>query len=92
MHVEHDESQKRFYTTIDGMVARLEYGVAGPDTLEYYSTFVPPELRGQGVARRLAKEALDYALARQKRVIPSCWFVQKVMDEERVYDPLRIES
>lgn len=90
IHIVHDPKAKRFYATIDGKVARLEYEARDAEILDYYSTFVPPELRGRGIATELAEEALRFALQNRQRVIPSCWFVRDVMDRNRGFDALRV--
>jgi predicted GNAT family acetyltransferase len=38
-------------------------------------TFVSPELRGKGIAEKLVRTALDYARSEQRRVVPSCSYV-----------------
>ena len=58
-------------------------------TLDYTSTFVPPELRGRGVGERLVLHALDWARAEGRRVVPTCWFVGKMLDQHPEYADLR---
>jgi predicted GNAT family acetyltransferase len=75
MSVEHDVAARRFTVAASGGTAVLAYAPAGADTLELYSTYVPPADRGRGIAARLVTAALQYARAEGFRIIPSCWYV-----------------
>jgi predicted GNAT family acetyltransferase len=63
-----------FELRIGGAVAVAEY-VRGEGTLVCTHTFVPPELRGRGIAERLVRAALEYARAERLRVVPACSYV-----------------
>ncbi|UAW97057.1 N-acetyltransferase [Halopseudomonas nanhaiensis] len=77
----HDPTSKQFYITVDGARAYLAYMDLGKQTLDIYRTFVPDELRGKGIAARLAEHALQYAHARGYTVIPSCSYVERYMQQ-----------
>jgi predicted GNAT family acetyltransferase len=66
--------------------ATLKYKRADADTLDFTSTFVPPEARNAGLGERLVLHAVDWAEENGFQVIPTCPFVQHVLDEhpERV--------
>ncbi len=49
--------------------------------LEVYSTFVPPGDRGKGVAARLVEAALGHARSEGLRIIPSCWYVARWIEQ-----------
>jgi predicted GNAT family acetyltransferase len=72
---EHDAAAHRFTLSAGTAHAVLDYREHDPGTLEYYHTFVPPPMRGRGVASRLVAHALRYALAQRVSVIPACPFV-----------------
>jgi predicted GNAT family acetyltransferase len=38
-------------------------------------TFVPPELRGRGIAEKLVRAALEHARDEKVRVVPACSYV-----------------
>lgn len=76
MQIQHDERAGRFSLDLPGGTAVLAYAPSGPDTLEFFSTYVPPSERGRGIAARLVAAGLEHARARSLRVIPSCWYVQ----------------
>jgi hypothetical protein len=72
---EHDAPAHRFTLSLGAAVAVLDYREHDSRTLEYYHTFVPPAMRGHGVASRLVAHALRYALTQGLGVIPTCPFV-----------------
>lgn len=82
--IKHDS--EKFTANIDGQTAILKYSVAADGkTLDYYSTFVPPELRGQGIGESLARYALDYAKTNKLKIIPSCPFVRNFITKHPEY-------
>ena len=89
--IRHEERDRRFVATADGLEGYLRYRPAGSDTLDLVSTFVPPELRGRGMGESLVKAALDHARERGYDVIPTCWFVDTVLDRNPGYRELLAE-
>jgi uncharacterized protein len=82
---EHDAAAHRFTLSSGSAVAVLDYRERDARTLDYYHTFVPPAMRGRGVASRLVSHALRYALARQISVIPTCPFVAAFVRKNSEY-------
>lgn len=76
VQVRHDPEEKQFYITADGGRAYLAYMDLGKQTLDMYRTFVPDELRGKGLAAKLAAAALEYAEEHSYQVIPSCSYIE----------------
>jgi uncharacterized protein len=72
--VEHDEASGRFTLTVDGHLAHADYVLEG-DRMIYTHTFVPPALRGRGLAEKLVRAALAEARNRRWRVVPACSYV-----------------
>jgi hypothetical protein len=82
--VQHDPSERRFTIAVDDGVAVLEYrALDGGATLDYHHTFVPPALRGRGVASELTAFALRYARERHLKVVPTCPFVAAYIKRHR---------
>lgn len=75
MEILHDARLRKFYCVIDGQEAHLNYSDSGDGSLDFYHTYVPSALRGQGIATRIVKEAVKYATEQHSRVVPSCWYV-----------------
>jgi len=80
VEVLHDEAAKKYYAVVDGLESVCEYSSAGEKTLNFLHTYVPPELRGKGIAEQLVQEALEDARNRGFKVIPSCWYVKLYID------------
>ncbi len=85
LEVKHDEQAGRYYALIDGREAVCDYGRAGDGVLDFHHTYVPPELRGKGIADELVRQALEDVLARGLKVIPSCWFVRAYIERHAKY-------
>ena len=87
MPVFNDSAQHRFETSIDAKTAFLEYRLA-PPVLTLIHTEVPPELRGHGVAGRLARAALEFARSQGLHVTPLCPFVAAYLRRNPQYADL----
>lgn len=69
-----NEAENRFETWIDNQLSKLDYMQDG-DTIVMTHVGVHPDQRGQGVAGKLTKVALDYAREKSLRVIPMCSYI-----------------
>jgi predicted GNAT family acetyltransferase len=85
---EHDAVAHRFTLSLGTAIAVLDYREHDARTLEYYHTFVPPAMRGRGVASRLVAHALSYALEQHLSVIPTCPFVAAFFRRHPDYAPV----
>ncbi len=70
----HDAAARRFSLATEGRAAVADYELAG-DTVIFTHTFVPPELRGRGLAEKLVRAGLEWARAEKRRVVPACSYV-----------------
>jgi len=76
--VKHDTDHKAFYMQIqEDHVAKLEYDWVREGVIDFYHTEVPSVYRGMGLAKLLAKAALDYAVAKDAKIILSCSYLAK---------------
>jgi hypothetical protein len=75
LDIRHDPQSRKYYAIVDGQEAVLQYSEAGPQTLNYWRTFVPVPLRGKGIADEIVRHALEDALEKGLKIVPSCWFV-----------------
>jgi len=87
-----NELMQRFELIIEGQMARLDYVEQGENLLVFTHTFVPDALRGQNVAARLTKCALDDARRQGKKVVPQCSYVATYLERNKEYADLRAES
>ena len=51
-------------------------------------TEISPSMRGQGLATRLVRAALDDVRQEIKPSVPSCWFVAQFIDDHPKYRDL----
>jgi len=72
--VRHNPAENRFETTVAGFLSVVDYELRD-GTAVFTHTFVPPELRGRGIAEKLVSTALEHARAAGWRVDPACSYV-----------------
>jgi len=84
--IQHDIQNQQFFTIVEEKISVLEYSISSNGkTLDYYRTFVPPELRGQHIGDELVIFALNYAKENGFKVMPSCPFVAAVIKRHPEY-------
>lgn len=72
--VRHNAAESRFEAVVEGLLSVADYKLEG-GTMVLTHTFVPPELRGRGVAEKLVRAALEWARAEKRRIVPACSYV-----------------
>lgn len=75
-----DAEAGEYQLDVGGKTALLRFRELPDDVVDLYSTFVPPESRGQGTAGRLVQVALDDLRAKGKKIIPGCSYVATYVD------------
>ena len=77
----HEPELRRYVVRLDGKVASvLDYRELG-DTVAFVRTFTNPPYRGSGLAAELVRFAVDDVEQRtQRRIVPSCWYVEQWFD------------
>jgi len=85
--VRHNVAENRFETVVDGFLSVAEYEFVD-DTVVFTHTFVPPELRGRGVAEKLVRPALEWARAEKRHVVPACSYVARFIDRHAEFRSL----
>jgi predicted GNAT family acetyltransferase len=76
--VQHQADKHRFVVVIQGVEAVLEYHLAGQN-IDFQRTFVPPALRGQGIAEKLVRTGLAWAKTESFNINASCSYVVKFL-------------
>ena len=71
----HQADQQQFICVVDGKTSRLSYRWLDAGTVDACSTQVPSELRGQGIADKLARSFYDWAQAEGLTIVPSCSYI-----------------
>ena len=85
--VRHNVAESRFETVVDSFLSVADYELA-VGTMIMTHTFVPPELRGRGIAEKLVRTALDWARTERLRVVPACSYVATFVQRHSEYQPL----
>ena len=80
--VEHQTEQSRFVINVGSQQAVLKYEEGGGD-IDFTSTFVPDNLRGQGLAEKLVHAGLAWARDQGYTIHASCWYVRLWLDRGR---------
>ncbi|XP_078667062.1 protein NATD1-like [Branchiostoma floridae x Branchiostoma belcheri] len=78
--VGHDKLKQEFYIKMDKNStekAILQYDMYRKGYVDFYHTLVPEAYRGKGLAKHLAKAALDYAVDEDLKMRLSCTYLQK---------------
>ncbi len=85
--IANNPGERRWEATIDGdVVAFAEYRT-GPGRVIFTHTVVGPEYEGRGIGSRLAKTALDDAVARDLRITIYCPFIRSYVERHTEYAP-----
>ena len=84
LEVKNDETARKFYATVDGREAVIEYAKTG-GVYNLLHTFVPEELRGHHLGQELVRGALDQIQRQGARFLPSCPFVQTFVKQHPEY-------
>jgi predicted GNAT family acetyltransferase len=72
--VRHNAAAQRYEIEVEGMQAVADYELDGNRQI-FTHTYVPPELRGKGLAEKLVRRALEDARAANRKVVPACSYV-----------------
>lgn len=87
VEVRHNPAAQRFEAQVGGHLSVAEYRLDGQRIL-FTHTEVPPALRGQGVAAKIVRAALDYARESGLTVVPLCWYVDAFIRRNPEYRDL----
>ena len=83
----HDEKNHEFsFETPDGKVT-LNY-LEEEGALNFHHTFVPPALRGKGLAEQIVRYGFEYADKKGQKVIPTCPYVSRLVMQHDELKPL----
>jgi uncharacterized protein len=85
--VRHNPGAHRYEIEVEGQLAVAEYVIEN-GRMVFTHTFVPPELRGRGLAEKLVRRALDDARAQQTAVVPACSYVEVFIRRHPEYQAL----
>lgn len=91
LRIDHDEAQQRYLLFAnDTVVAYADYRLSDDATVAtFHHTVTIPEYRGNGFAAELVQRALDDVRARDRKVEPTCWYVDGYINDHAEYADLR---
>lgn len=84
--VKHDKENQQFVTTVEGKDAYLRYSMKDENTIDFRSTYVPNELRGNGLAAEVVKEGFRFAEENNLKVIPTCPYIHTFLQKYPEYE------
>ena len=88
--VELDGDAYAFQSTQDGQkIAEISWTMLS-DVMVMDHTFVSPDLRGQGVAKKLLDRAADYAREKNFKMEPICSYVVTAFERYDDYNDLKV--
>ena len=87
--VHHDPARGAFTVREDGAEAVLEYTRSDTSAVAFVHTYVPPALRGRGIAERLVTAGLTWALEHGLRVTAQCPYVAGYLERHPEWQDLR---
>ena len=88
--VELDGDSYAFRSTTEGQViAEISWTMLS-DVMVMDHTFVSPDLRGQGVAKKLLDRAADYAREKNFKMEPICSYVVTAFERYDDYNDLKV--
>ena len=74
----HDFSTNEFFIVFDqGVKAYIKYDIISDKKIHFLTTQVPPSLSGQGIAKKLVKEALEFCVTNNMYFKSSCWYINE---------------
>lgn len=84
--IHHDREAQSFTLEASGDKAILQYRLSSsPGTegkvgsIDFTHTYVPPQLRGRGLAESLVRHGLAWAKEENYEIHASCWYVAKFL-------------
>lgn len=78
------EAGKRYYIQLGDERAEVTYQETGK-TRDFRHTFVPEKLRGQKIAERLVRHALDDTIKSGYQIIATCPYVKHIVEKYPEY-------
>ena len=88
LEIKHDIENQRFFTIFEGNEAYLKYIITGEKTINMIKTYVPPELRGKGIAAKVVQAGLLFAQKNNYKVIPTCSYVDTYIEQHPEFSDL----
>lgn len=86
--VRRNSAANRYEIELGGHLAVAEYETGPDGRVTFTHTFVPPELRGKGLAEKLVRRALEDARTEGRRIVAACSYVAVFIERNPEFKPL----
>jgi predicted GNAT family acetyltransferase len=73
----------RFVARFEDQEAVLEYRLLPDHGIDFTRTFVPEDLRGQGIAEKLVRSGIVWAREQEYEMQAGCWYVRRFLRRGR---------
>jgi hypothetical protein len=83
------EPGRRYYIPLSGEAAEATYSEGEDGTRSFNHTYVPDAMRGQGIAERLVRYALDDTIRSGHGFVAACPYVKKFVEKHPEYQEVR---
>ena len=83
--VRHNVDESRYEILRDGRVVGIAEYVDRGEILVFHHTEIDAPLRGDGLGAQLVGAALDDVRARDRHIIPTCWYVAEFVEHHPEY-------
>jgi predicted GNAT family acetyltransferase len=87
IEVKHNAAGHTYEAFVDGHRSVCDYELVD-GKMVFTHTFVPPELRGRGIAEQLVRAALADARKSGQKVVPACSYVALFLQRNKEYADL----
>jgi uncharacterized protein len=88
LEILHDKEKQKFYAITNGEESYLRYRMVDDRRIHFLTTFVPPSLRGKGIAQKVVEAGLNFARENHYVVSTSCWYVENFLERSDKYKDL----
>lgn len=76
--IEHHQQARKFTLREQDDEAVLQYRLS-PGAVDFTQTYVPPHLRGKGLAELLVRHGIKWAREQGYEIHASCWYVARFL-------------
>lgn len=91
--IRHNPERERFEVLDNGkVIGKALYRTYGTDPSQriFYHTVVNKEYGGQGLAKKLAVQALDQTVEEGLKIVPVCPYIKKFLTKHPEYEESRV--
>lgn len=82
MEILHNEEYHKFYCVIDRKECFVDYKINGKE-IDFFHTYVPVSLRGQGIARKLYDYIAVWLKGKNLKIKTSCSYAERYFKNEQ---------